>query len=96
MFRRLKELGVINGNGQPAAHSLTTTTLYSQFVRSGGNGDSEETLQAEGLKKLEKLKQQGFDLGYGHLPDFSAPKEVERNLEAVYQQARHGMSARFD
>ncbi len=96
MFRRLKELGVINGNGQPAAHSLTTTKLYSQFVRSGGSTDSEETLQAEGLKKIERLKQQGFDLGYGHLSDFSAPKEVERKLEAVYQQARHGMSARFD
>jgi ethanolamine ammonia-lyase large subunit len=96
MFRRLQELGVINENGQPAAHSVTTTKLYSQFTRSGGNANNEETLQAEGLKKLERLKQQGFDLGYGHLPDFSAPKEVERKLEAVYQQARHAMSARFD
>ena len=93
MFRRLKELGVINGNGQPAAHSLTTTKLYSQFVQSGGSTDSEETLQAEGLKKLEQLKQQGFDLGYGHLENYAAPKEVERRLAAIYEQASKGRHA---
>ena len=93
MFRRLKELGVINGNDQPAAHSLTTARLYSQFARAEGSAASDETLHAEGLKKLERLKQQGFDLGYGHLPDYSAPKEVERRLETIYTQARHGMHA---
>lgn len=93
MFRRLKELGVINGNDQPAAHSLTTTKLYSQFARAEGSTASDETLQADGLKKLERLKQQGLDLGYGHLPDYSAPKEVERRLETIYSQARNGMHA---
>lgn len=96
MHRRLRELGVINGNGQPAAHSLTTARLYSQFAQSSGNTNSDETLQAEGLKKLERLKQQGLDLGYGHLPDYSAPKEVERRLESIYSQARRGMHARLD
>ncbi|MGH9802312.1 MAG: ethanolamine ammonia-lyase subunit EutB [Blastocatellia bacterium] len=95
MTRRLKELGVINGNGLPAAHSLTTAKLYSQFVRAGGDARSQETLQAEGLKKLERLKQQGFDLGYGHLADYAAPKEVERKMEAIYRQARNGMHAKF-
>ncbi|MDX2041772.1 MAG: ethanolamine ammonia-lyase subunit EutB [Acidobacteriota bacterium] len=96
MYRRLDELGIINGGGQPAANSLATARLYSQFAQSGGNASSDETLQAEGLKKLERLKQQGLDLGYGHLPDYSAPKEVERRLENVYSQARRGMHARQD
>jgi ethanolamine ammonia-lyase large subunit len=95
MNQRLKELGVINGNGLPAAHSLTTARLYSQFARAGGDTRSLETLQAEGLKKLERLKQQGFDLGYGHLADYAAPKEVERRMEAIYAQARNGMHAKY-
>lgn len=95
MNRRLKELGVINGNGLPAAHSLTTAKLYSQFAQAGGDTRSQEALHAEGLKKLERLKQQGFDLGYGHLADYAAPKEVERRMEAIYTQARKGMHAKF-
>lgn len=94
MSQRLKELGVINGNGLPAAHSLTTAKLYSKFAQAEGDTRSHETLEAEGLKKLERLKQQGFDLGYGHLPDYSAPQEVERRMEAIYTQARKGMHAK--
>ncbi|MFN0110407.1 MAG: ethanolamine ammonia-lyase subunit EutB [Blastocatellia bacterium] len=93
MNRRLKELGVINGSGLPSATSLTTAKLYSQFTQAGGDTRSEETLQAEGLKKLERLKRQGFDLGYGHLADFASPKEVERRMEVIYAQARNGMYA---
>ncbi len=95
MNQRLKELGVINGNGLPAANSVTTAKLYSQFSQAGGDTRSQETLQAEGLKKLEGLKQQGFDLGYGHLADYAEPKEVERRMEAIYTQARKGMHAKF-
>lgn len=96
MYRRLDEFGVINGGGQPAGNSLTTAKLYSQFAQAGGNANSHETLQSEALKKLERLKQQGLDLGYGHLPDYSAPKEIERNLQALYEQAGRGMHARQD
>lgn len=93
MYQRLGELGVINGNGEPAAHALTTAKLYAQYAQAGGDERSGETLQAEGLKKLEQLKQRGFDLGYGHVGDYTAPKEVERRLEAIYAEARRGMHA---
>ncbi|HMV85903.1 MAG TPA: ethanolamine ammonia-lyase subunit EutB [Blastocatellia bacterium] len=93
MHQRLDELGAINGGGHPAAHALTTAKLYAQYAQAGGDGRSDETLQAEGLKKLEQLKQRGFDLGYGHIGDFTAPKEVERHLEAIYAEARRGMQA---
>jgi hypothetical protein len=42
------------------------------------------------------LKQRGFDLGYGHIGDYTAPKEVERRLEAIYTQARRGLHAKLD
>lgn len=93
MSERLKELGVINSNGLPAANSLTTAKLYAQFVQAGNDTRGQETLQAEGLKKLEHLKQQGFDLGYGHLENYAAPKEVEQRLDAMYEQASKGMHA---
>lgn len=93
MHQRLDELGAVNGGGQPAAHALTTAKLYAHYAQAGGDQRSAETLQAEGLKKLEQLKQRGFDLGYGHTGDYSAPKEVERRLEAIYAEARRGMPA---
>ncbi len=93
MSGKLKELGVINGSGLPAANSLTTAKLYAQFAQAGNDTRSQESLQAEGLKKLEQLKQQGFDLGYGHLENYAAPKEVERRLAAIYEQASKGRHA---
>lgn len=93
MHRRLKELGVINGSNLPSANSLTTAKLYAQFAQAGNDLRSQETLQAEGLKKLEQLKQQGFDLGYGHLENYAAPREVERRMEAIYDRASKGMHA---
>ena len=93
MSKRLKELNVINGNGLLSANSLTTAKLYAQLAQSGGDTRSQESLQAEGLKKLERLKQRGLDLGYGHLEDYAAPKEVERRMETIYEQARKGMHA---
>jgi ethanolamine ammonia-lyase large subunit len=96
MQHRLTELGVINGSGEPAAHALTTAKLFARYAQAGGDERSPETLQAEGLKKLEQLKQRGFDLGYGHLGDYTAPREVERRLEAIYAEARRGMHANSD
>lgn len=96
MRRRLDELGAINSTGESAAHALTTARLYTQYAQGGGDARSSESLQAEGLKKLEQLKQRGFDLGYGHIGDYTAPKEVERRLEAIYTQARRGLHAKLD
>ena len=75
---------------------MTTAKLYAQYMQAGGDERSAETLQAEGLKKLEQLKQRGFDLGYGHAGDYTAPKEVERRLDAIYAEARRGMHAGTD
>lgn len=96
MHQRLTELGAINANGEPAAHALTTAKLYAHYAQAGGDGRSAETLQSEGLKKLERLKQQGFDLGYGHTGNYTAPKEVERRLDTIYTEARRGMHAKSD
>lgn len=93
MQKRLRELGATNPKGEPAAHALTTARLYAQFAQADGDTRSPETLHAEGLKRLEQLKQRGFDLGYGHAGDYSTPKQVERRLETIYTQARRAMHA---
>jgi len=88
MQRRLQELGATNSKGEPAAHALTTARLYAQYSQANGDVRSVETLHAEGLKKLEQMKQRGFDLGYGHIGNYITPKQVERRLESIYIQAR--------
>lgn len=90
MQHRLAELGAINSQGEPAAHALTTARLYARFAQAGGDNRSSESLLAEGLKKLEQLKQRGFDLGYGHIGNYLSPKKVEMRLETIYIQARQG------
>lgn len=93
MQKRLRELGATNPKGEPAAHALTTARLYAQFAQAGGDTRSAETLHAEGLKRLEQLKQRGFDLGYGHSGDYNTPKQVELRLETIYTQARRAIHA---
>ncbi len=96
MQKRLRELGATNPKGEPAAHALTTARLYAQYAQAGGDVRSAESLHAEGLKKLEQMKQRGFDLGYGHIGDYSTPKQVERRLETIYTQARRAIRSTTD
>lgn len=96
MQQRLGELGIVNADGEVAAHALATAQLYAAYEQAGGDTRSQETLQADALKKLNDLNRRGFDLGYGHGGNFQPPKSVEARLDAIFAQARRALYARLD
>lgn len=96
MQHRLASLGVLGPTGEPAASVEAVTRLYSQFLRAGGETRSDETLCAEGRRKLAALRGRGFDLGYGHGPAFADPVEVSARIESLYRHARQALYAKID
>lgn len=96
MQRRLAELGVTDGRGQPRGGAESVCALYAAYVKAGGDARTHETLRAEGAKKLKALGGRGFDLGRGHVEDYGAPPEVVTRLGAIYGHARRALYASLD
>jgi ethanolamine ammonia-lyase large subunit len=95
MQERLTELGALK-QGQPVAETATTAALYAEYRKAGGEPRSREDLCAEGQRKIERLRQRGFDLGYGCGPGYAAPTTVEKRLETLYSHARRALYAKLD
>jgi len=96
MRRRLAELGVVDARGRVRADAPRPEALYAVYLKAGGDARPHETLREEGGRKIKALRARGYDLGYGHGPDFAAPPEVERRLESIYQHARRALYAALD
>ncbi len=95
MQKRLTELGVLK-QGQPIAETATTAALYAEYMKAGGDSRTREDLSGEGQRKIEHLRQRGFDLGYGCGPGYVAPAAVEKRLETLYSHARRALYAQLD
>jgi len=95
MQNRLAQLGVMNERGELTADAMAHS-LYAAYMKAGRDSRSFDSLCEEGKKKVARLRERGFDLGYGHGKDFSAPSEVESRLEAIYQNARRALYALLD
>jgi ethanolamine ammonia-lyase large subunit len=96
MRRRLNELGVMDSRGLPRADAESAAALYAAYLKAGGDARTDEALRAEGSKKVAALAGRGFDLGFGHAEDFSAPPPVEARLEKIYQHARRALYSEID
>lgn len=96
MCKRLAALGVMDGGGALSAETACTDSLYAVYMKAGGDRRSHETLREEGKRKLEALRMRGFELGYGHGPDYAQPPEVERRMEVIYRHARQALYAALD
>jgi ethanolamine ammonia-lyase large subunit len=96
MQRRLAELGVMNGQGELSEDKHATEELYALYMKAGGDTRSSGALREEGTKKVNALRQRGYDLGYGHGPPNEPPPEVESRVEAIYRHARHALYATLD
>jgi ethanolamine ammonia-lyase large subunit len=97
MERRLAELGLLDANGQPTANgSSRVAALYASYHRAGGDGRSHDALLEEARRKIARLQERGWDLGYGCGPEYSAPAQVEARLEAIYAHARQVLYAHID
>jgi ethanolamine ammonia-lyase large subunit len=93
MHRRLVELGVMHPSGALATDRPDVPSLYALYVKAGGDTRGLDALSREGERKLQALRERGFDLGFGHQADFTPPPAVAARLEAIYQHARRALYA---
>jgi ethanolamine ammonia-lyase large subunit len=70
--------------------------LYATYQQAGGDTRSASALEDEGRRTLQRLRERGFDLGYGCGEDYAAPPDVIRRLDAIYAHAREALYARLD
>jgi ethanolamine ammonia-lyase large subunit len=96
MQARFEELGVMNHSGELRTDRPNAEMLYAIYMKAGGDARSFDLLSEEGGKKIDRLCERGFDLGYGHSTDFAAPREVEARMDAIYEQARRALYAELD
>ncbi|HEY7547655.1 MAG TPA: ethanolamine ammonia-lyase subunit EutB, partial [Blastocatellia bacterium] len=96
MQKRFEELGVMTSAGDLVPDRPAAESLYAVYMKAGGETRSFDALMEEGRKKLNELRERGFDLGYGCGADFAPPPEVEARLEAIYQHARRSLYAEID
>jgi ethanolamine ammonia-lyase large subunit len=96
MRARLERLGVLDDAGRLSPDAPRAEELYAVYMKAGGDRGTSDALRGEGKRKLDRLKQRGFDLGYGHGPEFAAPPEAERRLAAIYQHARRALYSTLD
>ena len=79
-----------------AADVLSTSSLYAAYMKEGGDRRTAAALGQEAEAKLARLRGRGFDLGYGHEADGSAPARVRTRMETIYAQARRALYALAD
>jgi ethanolamine ammonia-lyase large subunit len=96
MQKRFAAMGVMNEAGELMANRPCADALYAMYAKAGGEARSFDSLCVEGARKLTAMAERGFDLGYGHNVDYTAPPDVEQRMSALYKQARQGLYARLD
>src|SRR5204863_8751447 len=84
MQKRFVAMGVMNEAGELMANRPGAEALYAMYKKAGGEARSFDSLRAEGARKLTAMAERGFDLGYGHKMDYTAPPVVEPRLSALY------------
>lgn len=94
MSERLIELDLMKSDGLLLSNATTTATLYARYLKEGGDTRSVETLCQEGVKKIERLQNLGYDLCGG--PQEDTPPHVESRIEAIYRNAQHALYATLD
>lgn len=94
MKQRLVALGVMKHSGE--ALGLAADSLFAVFQKAGGDTRTFESLRQEGARKIGKLAESGFDLGYGTDPDLSTPPKMTSRLEAIYANARRALYATLE
>ena len=99
MRKRLVALDALGPDGEvphPRVGAQATASLYAAYMKEGGDRRGVDTLREEGAAKIEHVRARGYDLGYGHAVDHSAPAAVRDRLESVYAQARRALYAELD
>ncbi|HXG65421.1 MAG TPA: ethanolamine ammonia-lyase subunit EutB, partial [Blastocatellia bacterium] len=85
MQRRLNALGATD-----------TESLYAAYLKAGGDMRTPDTLREEAARKIKRLQERGFDLGYGCGEDYAAPAEIDARMNRIYAHARRALYAALD
>lgn len=96
MQRRLAAMGVMNEQGELRQDAPGPEALYALYMKAGGDTRSSETLREEATKKLNALRQRGYDLGYTREQLDETPPEIESRMEALYRHARRALYSTLD
>ncbi len=96
MRKRLIDLGAMAENGEAKGEPERVAGLYARYMRGGGDRRDTGELMAEGLRKIERLREHGFDLGYGCGLDWANPPLVAARLERINRHARIALYATLD
>jgi ethanolamine ammonia-lyase large subunit len=93
---RLKPDTTDGGSPYGGSEANRAAQLYASYVKAGGDTRTSSSLEDDGRRMLQQLRERGFDLGYGCTANFAAPPDVERRLDAIYAHARDALYARLD
>lgn len=96
MQARFVGLGIMDRRGGLRPERPRAEDLYAAYLSAGGGKGGFEALRTEGIKKLAKLRERGFDLGYGDGRDYAPPEGVGSRMRKIYEQARLALYASID
>ena len=74
----------------------STEGLYAAFAKASGETRPEGALREEARRKVRALAERGFDVGYGHGPQFADPPAAAMRLERIFTHARRALYAVID
>ncbi len=90
MEQRLGALGVLGHDGEPRASADSIACLYAVYANAGGDGRTVAFLEEEGRRRLNEIRERGFDVGVGDAAAANA------RLETIYAHARTALNATLD
>ena len=90
MEQRLATLGALDADGAPRPGIASVSHLYGAFHKAGGDTRSVASIEEEGRRRLEGLRERGFDLGG------LAAADANARVEAIYAHARAALYATLD
>jgi ethanolamine ammonia-lyase large subunit len=90
MQQRLADLGALGPDHEPNPGQDTVAHLYATYSKAGGDRRTWSSLEEEGVRQLQELRERGFDLG---ITDAS---KAHSRLEAIYANARIALYATVD
>jgi ethanolamine ammonia-lyase large subunit len=96
MQARFIELGVMDRQGGLLPERPHAEDLYSAYLRGGGDKRGPEALRTEGVRKLAKLRERGYDLGYDNYRDCAPPGDTNLRVRRIYEQARLALYASIE
>lgn len=96
MQKRFVEMGVMSESGNLAGDRPGAQSLYAVYMKAGGDTRTIEALTEEGIRKITRMAESGFDLGYGCGADYAPPPGIEARMNALYNNARQALYAAID